>query len=824
MDIKGLLNKLTKEEKAALVSGTDFMYTNSIPRLNIRALRMSDGPHGLRVQAEGGDNGVTGSFPATAFPTAACTASGWNPENVRRMGKAIAQECHKYGVHIVLGPGANIKRNPTAGRNFEYFSEDPLLAGKMAAAEAEGIQCEGVGVSVKHFALNNSENYRFMGDSIADMRAIREIYLKVFEIIVKESRPAAVMCAYNKINGEYCSQNKWLLTDVLRGEWNFKGLVMTDWGAMHDRVKSLQAGLDLEMPGDTAICRKWILDGIDDGTLAADQLDKCVANVLFAVERYGKESADDSDLEANDRLSCEIAQDCAVLLKNDGALPLDENREVLVVGELFEKMRYQGAGSSMINPTKVTSPKAAFDRAGIKYVYSRGYAENTIEADKNMIDSAVKTSQQYDTILVFAGLTDYAESEGCDREHMRLPENQLAVIDALCKTGKKVIVVLFGGSPVELPFADKVNAILNMYLPGQSGGTACANLLFGRANPSGRLAETWPIRYEDVPFGNEFGKSVNEVYKESIFVGYRYYATAKKQVRYPFGYGLSYTKFAYRDMKARKDGEKIIVSCEVVNTGKRDGAEVVQLYVKAPRSNVFKPERELRAFKKIYVKAGESVKAELTVLQADLRYFDTEANDWALESGVYEFQLCSDSSTVIYSEPVRIEGRYCAPYSEEICRVYAGAGFVGLNDSVFEKMGGVKVSPVPTIKPLRLESRFTDLRATFMGRILYKAVLGVAEKQMREAQKLLEGTERENKIKGAIFMRRILESNSLICMSMSAGKVFPYNFAQGFINLANGRIFKGVLCFCKKIKVPALPKEEGKNDAGKIARRKDIRQ
>ena len=255
MDIKGLLNKLTKEEKAALVSGTDFMYTNSIPRLNIRALRMSDGPHGLRVQAEGGDNGVTGSFPATAFPTAACTASGWNPENVRRMGKAIAQECHKYGVHIVLGPGANIKRNPTAGRNFEYFSEDPLLAGKMAAAEAEGIQCEGVGVSVKHFALNNSENYRFMGDSIADMRAIREIYLKVFEIIVKESRPAAVMCAYNKINGEYCSQNKWLLTDVLRGEWNFKGLVMTDWGAMHDRVKSLQAGLDLEMPGDTAICR-----------------------------------------------------------------------------------------------------------------------------------------------------------------------------------------------------------------------------------------------------------------------------------------------------------------------------------------------------------------------------------------------------------------------------------------------------------------------------------------------------------------------------------------------------------------------------------------
>lgn len=808
MDIRRLLSELTAEEKAALVSGTDFMYTNRIPRLGIPALRMSDGPHGLRVQAEGGDNGVTGSLPATAFPTAACTASGWNPENARRMGKAIAQECHKYGVHIVLGPGANIKRNPTAGRNFEYFSEDPLLAGKMAAAEVSGIQSEGVGAAVKHFALNNSENYRFMGDSIADMRAIREIYLKVFGIIVKESRPAAMMCAYNKINGEYCSQNKWLLTDVLRGEWGFDGLVMTDWGAMHDRVKSLQAGLDLEMPGDTAICRKWILDSVKDGTLDMEDLDRCVSNILRAIEKYAGTMADACDFAANDRLACEIAQDCAVLLKNDGVLPLAEDKSVLVVGDLFEKMRYQGAGSSMINPTKVTSPKAAFDSLHIPYVFRRGYAENKLEPQKDLIADAIAAAEKSETVLVFAGLTDYVESEGCDREHMRLPENQLALIEALCKTGKKVVVVLFGGSPVELPFADRVSAILNMYLPGQNGGTACANLLFGRANPSGRLAETWPIKYEDVPFGNAFGRSINEVYKESIFVGYRYYTTAKKPVRYPFGYGLSYTAFAYGDMDVREDGERIIVSCSVTNTGERDGAEVVQLYVKAPQSNIFKPERELRAFQKVYVKAGERAGVELTIAKSDLRYYDIRSKDWVLEGGTYEMQLCSDCQTVILSKALQIDGKNQSPYCDEVAKVYTGACFSGLTNSLFERMSGETIPSVPPAKPLRLESRFTDLRATFMGRILFNAVLGVARKQLKAARKLPEGTEKDNKIKGAMFLKHILESNSVITMAMSAGRSMPYNFAQGFVNLANGKIIKGIKCFCTKIKVPALPKEK----------------
>ena len=809
MEINDILLRLTTEEKAALVAGTDFMFTNPVPRLHIPSLRMSDGPHGLRVQIEGGDNGVSTSEPATSFPTAATVASSWEPENAQKMGAAIGKEAHKYGIHVVLGPGANIKRNPLAGRNFEYFSEDPYLAGKMAAAEVKGIQNEGVGVSVKHFALNNAENFRFMGNSVADERAIREVYLKVFEMVVKEAHPATMMCAYNAINGEYCSQNKWLLTDVLRKEWGFDGLVMTDWGAMHDRVKSLKAGLDLEMPGDTAICRKWILYGVKDGSLAMEVLDEAVKNVLTLVEQYVRAHPDDCDFEANDRLACEIAEDSAVLLQNDGILPLDEKEKLFVCGDLFEKMRYQGAGSSMINPTKLTTPKAAFDAMGVRYTYARGYAENSTSTNDALLREALEGAKKHQKVLVFAGLTDYVESEGCDRENMRLPENQLALIDALSNAGKQVIVVLFGGSPVELPFAERVSAILNLYLPGQSGGRACANLLFGKANPAGRLAETWPLRNEDVPFGETFGKSENEIYKESVFVGYRYYTTAKKQVRYPFGYGLSYTSFAWSDMVMSEEGDRFTVSCRVKNTGTRGGAEVVQLYVSAPESKVYKPLRELRAFQKVRLAAGEEKEVKLTVNKDALRYFDVQKRAWTMEGGEYRFELCSDAETVVLEQAVILEGEHNAPYPEDVLKAYQGANLEGLTDALFEQMSGQHIPLLPAQKPITLESRFSNLeKAGFLGEILHSAVLSVATKQMKEAKKLPECKERDNKIKGAFFLRRILESNSLISMSMSAGKTMPYNFARGFMELANGHLFKGIKCFCAKIKVPKLPKEE----------------
>ncbi len=810
MDIKDILSKLTVEEKAALVSGTDFMFTNPVPRLKIPSVRMSDGPHGLRVQKESGDNGIAGSEPATCFPTAVSTASSWNPDITYKMGEAIAEEALHYGVNILLGPGVCIKRNPLCGRNFEYFSEDPLLAGKMGAAEVNGVQSKGVGVSVKHFALNNAENYRFMGNSVCDMRAIREIYLKAFEIIVKESTPHTMMCAYNQINGEYCSENKWLLTDVLRSEWGFDGIVMTDWGATHDRVKGIVAGLDLEMPGDTAICRKWIIDAVKDGTLKMQDLDKAVENILRLVERYeNNPKGIDVDWEAHNTLATEIAEDCAVLLKNDGILPLDKSESILVVGDLFDKMRYQGAGSSMINPTFLTTPKTAFDKQKVDYKFCRGYAENQLEPNEKLIAEAVAVAKEYDNVLVFAGLTDYVESEGCDRENIQLPANQLAVIDALIKAGKKITVVLYGGSPMELPFADKVSAILNMYLPGQNGGTATYNLLFGVKSPCGKLAETWVKEYVDVPFSTDFSKTLNEIYKESVFVGYRYYLTANKEVRYPFGYGLSYTTFDYWDMQVEETETEYKVSCEIVNNGKYDGAEIVQLYVKAPQG-VFKPVKELKGFAKVYLKAGESKKIEIVVKKDDLRYWNIKENRWELESGEYEIQLCSDCRTVRLSQTVMLQGDNAVmPYSDEVNTVYGGVAFDKVTESVFEEMSGLKIPALPPRKPVTLESRFTEIRQSLMGKIVYGAVLGVAKKDMKKAKKLPEGQERDNKIKGAMFLKRILESNSLITMTMSAGTNCPYNFAQGFMHFANGRIFKGIKCFCTKIQVPKLPKDEG---------------
>ena len=704
-----IINKLTVEEKIALVSGTDFMHTNPVPRLGIPSLCMADGPHGLRKQISGGDNGVSQSEPATSFPTAAATASSWNPENTRKMGEAIAKECRAYGVNVLLGPGVNIKRNPLCGRNFEYFSEDPFLASEMAIGEVQGVQSQGVAVSVKHFALNNSENYRFMGNSVVSEKAMRAIYLKVFERIVKKAHPATLMCAYNQINGVFCSENRWLLTDVLRKEWGFNGLVMTDWGATHDREEGLKAGLDLEMPGDTAICRKWILDAINGGSLDMADLDRAVENVLDLVGKYARE-ADGSqiDFDAHHELAAEIAADSAVLMKNNGALPLKKTDRLHICGEMFEHMRYQGAGSSMINPARLTTPKDAFEKRG----------------------AGSCGPEECDKIVVFAGLTDEFESEGCDREDMKLPEDQLLLIEKMCAYGKPVVVVLFGGSPVELPFDESADAILNMYLPGQNGGEAAARLLFGEVNPSGKLAETWPLQYTDVPSHGTFGKDVNEIYEDGCEVGYRYYNKHGIKVRYPFGHGLSYTTFSQSEWKT--DGGKYTAT--VTNTGNIRGAEVVQLYI----------DGELRGFKKVLLDPGESAEVTIVPEQAD--------------ETVYSNEL---------SIPVRLSDKH-----------------------------------------ITLESRFEELRRTFTGRILYNAVVGVADKQRRQAMKLPEGPERDNRLKGATFLKRVLVTNSLRSMSMSAGKSFPYNVATGFMEMANGRLLKGIKAFLTPVKAPKLPKEE----------------
>ena len=806
MDVEKMIETLTREEKAALVAGTDFMYTNPVPRLGIPSVRMSDGPHGLRVQRKKGDNGTSNSEKATCFPTAATTASSWNPDNLYRMGRAIGRECRHYGVNVVLGPGVNIKRNPLGGRNFEYFSEDPYLAGKMGVAEVQGIQAEGAGVSVKHFALNNSENYRFMGDSIADMRAMREIYLKPFERIVKEACPETLMCAYNKINGEFCSQNYWLLTDVLRKEWGFTGLVMTDWGATHDRLKMLRAGLDLEMPGDTAVCRKWIMDGLASGALDEAVLDEAVRNVLTLVAKHEKDEKEATDFAAHHALAKEIAIDSAVLMQNDGALPLDKDEPLFVCGELFEKMRYQGAGSSMIHPAFLSTPKTAFEAKGVHYAYAKGYRESGIKRERKLIDEALQKATEYEKVIVFAGLTDYVESEGADREDMALPDNQLALIDALLDAGKKVVVVLYGGSPAELPFADRTSAILNMYLPGQNGGEATYSLLFGEVSPSGRLAESWPINYSDVPFGEDFARTKNEVYKESIFVGYRYYLTAKKRVRYPFGYGLSYTRFAYDNLAVVETDNGYEITCDIQNVGGRDGAEVVQLYVNAPKGRVFRPVRELKGFAKIYLKAGEKGKVKIALERDELRYFDTAKNRYVLEEGDYAFEICADCERVILSKTMPVQGEAVA-CDEKVMTAYGAADVAAMTDEAFEAMSGRKIPALPPSRPIHMESRFTDLKSTAVGRCLYGLVGAVMKVNLALAKGLPEGVKRDNRVKGAIFLKKVLDSSSMITMTMTAGVPCPYNLMEGIVHIANGRIFKGLRCACTRIKAPKLPKK-----------------
>lgn len=808
MDKEKLLNELTDLEKAALVSGTDFMYTNPIPRLSIPSLRMSDGPHGLRVQSGTMDNGIAPSSPATAFPTAAALASSWNPNNAYEVGRAIAYEAKHYGVHVVLGPGTNIKRNPLCGRNFEYFSEDPFLSGCLSSSQIQGIQSVGVGVAMKHFALNNSENFRFMGESYCDQRAIREIYLKPFEIAIKEAHPTCIMSAYNGINGVYCSDNVWLNDEVLRKQWGFKGLVMTDWGGMHDRIASLKSGTDLEMPGDTPKCRADILKGLKEGTLDRKDLDKAVLNVLNLIEKLYREE-EPLPLQSHHDLSGKIASDCAVLLKNDGILPLKENEEILIIGDLFRKMRYQGAGSSLISPIRLTTPEDAFRAHHAKYAFYQGYEEASLKEDIKLIDEAANALKRYSKALVFLGLSDYLETEGNDRETLSLPKNQLALMEALIKVGKPLIIILYGGSSMELPFINGVSAALDMYLPGENGGEATYSLLFGQENPSGHLAETWYRGYEDVPFGKEFGKTPQEIYKESIFVGYRSYAGKDMKVLYPFGHGLSYSRFEYLEPKIKTYPDKAIVSLKIKNLGPFDGADVIQLYVGNKTSRIIRPEYELKAFRKVYLKVEEEKQISLEVKYEDLKYFDMVRNKWVLEKGIYQFHIARDALDIVYTFEADIEGEEATPiYPQEISDIYSRRAYGLLSNGLYEKVLGMKIPPLPPKYPLRMDSRFSDFKdSSWLGRLLYWGVLSLSRKQRKKGLRLQKGKERDNLLKGAYFLEKILESSCPLSMSMAGGKRCPYNLAEAMVHFGNGRLFKGLRALFRKIKVPPLPKD-----------------
>ena len=639
MKIEKIIESMTLEDKVALGSGKDFWHTKDMPQYGIDSMMMSDGPHGLRKQEDAADMlGINKSVPATSFPTAVSSACSWDKELLKKEGEAIAREAAANGVGVVLGPGANIKRNPLCGRNFEYFSEDPYLTGKLAASYIQGAESTGVGTSLKHFALNNQEYKRFSSDSIVDERAMREIYLAGFEAAVKEGKPSTVMCAYNKINGEHCSDSKMLLTDILRKEWGFDGMVVTDWGAMSDRIKGYEAGCDLSMPGGSSYMEKETCQAVKEGKLDERYIDNSVARLLKLVEK-GKEgirNAKPVDMEAHYKLARKVAEESAVLLKNESnILPLSETESIVFIGNMAKEVRYQGAGSSHINPWKLTSVTDAC----LQIPFVQGcFADGSTNAE--LLDGVRMASKKAEKVVVFAGLTDNYESEGFDRDNMRMPQGHIDMIEVAAQENENVIVVLMCGSAVEIPWMDKVKGLLYMGLPGEAAGDAIENLLFGKVNPSGKLAETWPLKYEDCVSSTYYVDGRKDAqYRESVFVGYRYYTSAKMAVRFPFGYGMSYASFEYSDIQI--DGDK--VSCVITNTGNIAGKEIVQLYIEPVDSTVHRPVRELKGFEKVELQPKESKRVEF---ELDERSFAIWDNGWKAPSGTYNIAIGSSSEDI----------------------------------------------------------------------------------------------------------------------------------------------------------------------------------
>ena len=661
-EIKKLVAQMTLEEKAGLCSGEDFWHTKAVERLGIPAVMVSDGPHGLRKQDERVDHlGVNDSIKAVCFPAACATSASFDRGLVETLGQALGDECQHENVSVVLGPAVNIKRSPLCGRNFEYFSEDPYLAGEMACAHISGVQSRCVGTSIKHFACNSQEHRRMSSSSEVDERTLREIYLPAFEAAVKREQPWTVMCSYNRINGVYASEDEWLLTDLLRREWGFEGFVVSDWGAVADRVKGIKAGLDLEMPSSGGYNDKKIVKAVREGKLDEKLVDLACERILNIVYRYVENRKPDTpwDKEAQHALAADIAADCMVLLKNEGAiLPLDKADGVAFIGEFAVSPRFQGGGSSHINSFKVTSALDAAREAGLKVRYAQGYSVRDDAATDEMIAEAVQAAREAKVAVVFAGLPDSYESEGYDREHMRMPECQNRLIEAVAAANPDTVVVLHNGSPVEMPWIGKVRAVLEAYLGGQAVGRAAVRVLFGDVNPSGHLAESFPLKLEDNPsYLYYLGEGNKTEYREGVFVGYRYYDKKAMDVLFPFGHGLSYTTFAFSNMRldfgktVLEDGDKVKVTVTVKNTGKRFGKAVAQLYVGAVNTDPIRPVRELRGFEKIALQPGEEKDVAFILDKRAFAMWNTQIHDWYVPAGQYRIEV-GDSSR---SLPLRTE-------------------------------------------------------------------------------------------------------------------------------------------------------------------------
>lgn len=663
MIIDETINSLTLEEKAAFLQGWSTWTSYEKKNSGIPVCFLSDGPHGLRKQAGTGDHlGLNASIPATCFPTAATMANSWDEALGEELGRALGREAAANGVNVLLGPGLNMKRSPLCGRNFEYFSEDPYLAGKMAAAYIRGIQENGVAACPKHFAVNSQELRRMAMDSVVDERTLREIYLTGFEIAVKEGKPRSIMSSYNKVNGTYANENAHLLKEILRDDWGFDGFVVTDWGADNDHALGVKNGSNLVMPAPGPDAAIGLVNAVKEGRVSEADLDerlKELFRVLVSADEAMKKAPKSFDKDAHHALARKCAEQSIVLLENDGILPLDRNAVVGIIGDFARNPRYQGAGSSMVNPTRLDNLYDCLRAAGVSIAgYAQGFDRRKPNPDQKLIDEAVRVAEAAPVVLLCVGLDEIAESEGMDRSNMELSKGQQELIEAVCKVNRNVVLVLSGGSPFVIP--GSFRAAIHGYLGGQAGAGAMADALLGKVNPSGKLNETWPLQLEDTPACAYFpSKERTAEYREGLYIGYRYYDTANIPVRYPFGHGLSYTTFLYSDIRAEKDR----VTFTIANVGAWDGAEVAQVYVSCKDGNVFRPQKELKGFAKVFLKAGESRTVSVSLDDKAFRYFNVKTNRWEVESGIYTISVASDAAHVRLSANIRVEGTNApAPY------------------------------------------------------------------------------------------------------------------------------------------------------------------
>lgn len=817
MKHEAIISKMTLEQKAAFVSGLDYWHTQGCEELGLPSINITDGPHGLRKKNENkkaSDGiGLGNSVPATCFPPASTSSCSWDPELIALAGEALGEECLKEKVSVVLGPGMNIKRSPVCGRNFEYFSEDPVLSGKMAAGLVKGVQSKGVGTSLKHFACNSQEAYRMIVDEVVDERALREIYLTAFEIAVKEASPWTVMNSYNRINGEYASQNSYLQNKVLRGEWGFDGLIVTDWGSSVDRIPGILCGTDLEMPSSGGYNTKKIIEAVKNGELTEEALDERVDVVvdLILKSKPALEKEVEFSFDDHHEISRKVAEGSMVLLKNkDNILPLKKGAKVAVIGELAVSPRFQGAGSSVINPTKLDNALDELKKLGVDVTYAKGYEKSKDEENEALFAEAEAVAKAADTVLVFVGLTEEFEGEGYDRINIEMPKSHNALVSKISAANPNTVVVLAGGSVINLPWINEVKGLLNSGLGGQATGSAVANILTGIVNPSGKTSETYPLSFDENPtFGNYPAGPVTSEHRESVYIGYRYYDKAKKEVLFPFGFGLSYTEFSYSDLQVSKeeidDTETLTVTYKVKNIGETDGAEVTQLYVGDMESTIFRPVKELRAFKKVFLKAGEEKEVSLTLSKRDFAFFNVYTGEFNVESGEFAILVGASSRDIKLIKKVTVNSteNVVIPDYKVSAPAYYTADLSEMNGAQFEAILG---RPVPsaerdTSKPIDIYCCLDDARHTKWGGRICGLIEGIMSKM---------GSDANGDGKMLSAMATQIPIRNFIAMSMG---VFSTEMADGLLMILNDdkSSFVGLMKIIGRIgpaitKLPALLK------------------